>query len=419
LRRGVEAGDYAVAATLAMENATLAKTLAALLVAQKLGRCDDPSCDAPSLVAALAASGRLGRRNLETLAEHAEEPVRSLCRIAGSRRGELPKDAAFLMKDEHAAVREAFTRAFAFNLDEAELLKLGTDIDPLVRRDALAALFSRPPTRASIQVAQRALRSDPSPLVRLAAAKAGHHLGEDALLRLLKAVESDSRGVALAAVEGLALLGSTEATDRLERLSQSTDPVLGHRALSALCQAGSEPSCHHLVQKLDASDQVQLRLVLLELVTLAGVDSARHALASSPHKAVTAAVEDVAAGRSPWIVDSLLALLNTPRNACLESAGKVTELGLAELRRALECLAEAEAPHRFEALLLMGRGGDPVAFEKAGELLLPDLEEALLVRRLPLTKAAPVLWKQVARLLGDNRQEVRLTAAATLLRTPL
>lgn len=419
LRRSVDAGDYAGAATLSMENPTLAKSLAALLVEQRLDRCDDPSCDAPSLVAALAASGRAGRRSLENLAEHSEQPVRSLCHIAVSRRGALPKDAAFLMKHEHTAVREAFARAFAFNLDETELLKLGVDLSPMVRRDALAALFLRPPTSASIQVAQRALRSDPSPLVRLSAARAGHHLGKDALLRLLGALESDSRGVALAAIDGLALLGSTDAKERLERLAHDADPLFRHRALSALCRAGSEPSCHALVQKLDTGDQMQLRTVLLEFVTLARVDSARRALAASSHKAVTVALEDVAAGRSPWIVDSLLTLLKTPRSSALESVGKVTELELDELRQALHGLAESEAPPRFEALVLLGRGGDKVAFEKAGELLSSDLEGPEIVQRLSLTKAAPVLWRKVARLLGDERRDVRLAAAATLLRTPL
>ncbi|MCU0662851.1 MAG: HEAT repeat domain-containing protein [Myxococcota bacterium] len=419
LRRSIEAGDLSRVASVAMSDPRSAKAVSALVVEQRLRRCEEEPCDAPSLVSALAASGRMGAPSLERLGEEGREPVRSLCRIALQRGGDPPKDSGALMTHDSSSVREAFAAAFASKQSDSQLLVLAVDTSPGVRRAAIAAMVQRPMNPQSVETAKRALRSDPSPLVRLTAARAGRHLGEDAHLRLVAALEDESQGVALAAIDGLLELGTAEAMDRLERLSLvPSSPLLAH-ALAALCRAGRETSCQLLIERLGDGSLTHRRASILELVPLASLEKVRNAVSASSYKAVSAALNDVAKGEDPWILDSLLLLAGVSLAKAEPVPLRETESSVDELRKGLKSLVESRGHQRFEALLLLGRGGDESAHEKASLELDAKVEEGVLGSRLALTSAAPSAWQAVARLLGDGRPAVRLAAATSLLHTNL
>jgi len=234
VRQHAEAGRFEAAVKAAGQDPDLlAEAAAAVLERGALSRPEQGH----RLIAELKGHAA-GLRSLHALAREGDERISGPAQVALFEMGEGEEDEVrkLLSSNEPQARADALS-----GLRESEdrpdlLLSMASDPAALVRRTAALGLASLSFSEMRAAVLRSLAESDPDPLVRAAALRAGPRLGERGEELCAKALESDpAEGVRLAAIEGLDAIGTLSPLVRLRsclgwEISQITLAAAWHLA---------------------------------------------------------------------------------------------------------------------------------------------------------------------------------------------
>lgn len=336
----------------------------------------------------LAASGNAGRRSLEEM--EGGEGIPALLAWIGLRRSRVPggDDLEKLLAAESWDVRAYAVSSWARRIDAGPLRKLAVDADPRIRLAAITALGAAG-SEEDAELLAEALRVDPDPAVRMAAARNGKALGPRAFEVLRAALEDERIGVRNAAFIGLSRLGNEDAVALLEgRISGELDES-GVIAAACLSATGSAKGRERFEDAL-VDRRPGIRATALVNLSRAGLDDRDDRL--------LAALEDESE-RVVFLAASML--------LGEEAAGEA-------VATALRRIANEAGPGAPRAVDMLAVLGDPDSVEAVLEIV-GDGDQLLL--RLPRLKGAEGIRGGVVELLADERGEVRTAAARWILRS--
>ena len=384
----IEGGAYKNAAEAVLGDREGAVTVAASLLGLAAARPEYMY----RAVDRLSATGEAGRRVLTSIAERTDALGRA-ARL-GLARFDTPDDwtERSCAADTESEVRRLCALFFHRSLSAETLRRMMTDIDATVRFYALKGAALLPSDVAKNMGAAEVLRRDPSRKVRLEAARRGDLLGDDALLLLKAATQSELDGMRLAAVEGLSTLGTSDALALLASMAAGPMDNVSLAASAALSAGGDMSARERLLGALK-DKRPGVRASALYLLDAAKI----------PDRAdrVAAALDDV----SP---ETVLAAANLMRR---------DETRRAEILKALLRVSEkTEGAQAASILALRAQLSD----SEAADALRAALEEtgadeAATIQWIGRATGAVLLFDDISRLMGDDREKVRIEAAFAIL----
>ncbi|MBW2276056.1 MAG: HEAT repeat domain-containing protein [Deltaproteobacteria bacterium] len=396
LEKHLDADRYADAVAEVTGDEQMEAELAALVIERAT---TDPEASADALVNALASSGAPGKRALERIADSAAEPLESLARVA-LRRGSPPRSAAeraTFLKHSSSDVRAAAATAWSRKLGRGRLQELLLDHDPRVRRAAVTGLAKHMPDKEVSSWLREALRLDPDPKVRAAAARLGSALGGKGkgLDALRDALADENMGVRLAALRGLGAIGKGEAVELLKDATAGpmTESVVV--AAAELARIGDKDGRARFDEALSAGNPT-IRSTALTHLGRAGIDDRQ--------KLLVKALDD----ESPQVVLLAASMLLGSDHAGPD--GKVAG--------SLERVAELEVARSAEARDMLAVLGNADAVAEVTSLLAAGDGQAL-VTVLVRVRRAGSLRARFVELLAHEEQAVRVAAARAVLVTSL
>ncbi len=365
---------------------TMERELAALLVEDAAAR----GIGSLDLIEELSRAGKPGKRALKRLVKAEDDAVAELARIA-LQKHDLP-DAPDLVRwihHDHADVRTACAKAWHGTLEIHMLQRLVLDHSPAVRVYAVRGVGLRPRSDENAALLSEVLRLDPVPRVRAEAARFGPQLGEAALSLLKDLLSHPNLGLRLAAVQGLATLGTAEAlavVGDVVRRPMSEETVA---AAAELARRGDKAGKDRLAAAL-ADKRPEIRKAALLRLERAEVPRRG--------KILVGHLEDDA----PDVV--LLAAQLLRKNT--KARGKVT--------KALQEISGSDHDLSRIARDTLAGLGNAQALSAVEESLLSD-ETPEVLASLNRVRGVDELRKTFVSLLADDREAVRIAAARALL----
>lgn len=388
LRTVLQAGKYKEAADLVAGNPALATMLAAMI----LERAATTDAQRFYALERLSAAGEVGLSSLKLLASEGDETGRA-ARVA-LKRYDAPaaQTIAACLADASADVRRMCAYVWHPFLTEDDLKILLVDSDPTVRLYAVRGLAILPVDNRRAGVFVDVLLRDPSLKVRMEAARRGDLLGDEAILLLKDRLSDDRLGMRLAAVAGIATIGTAAARDLLMSVASAPLDEVALSAAAALVESG-EPAGKRRILAALRDERPSIRGAALYLLSRANLPNA---------SALTVRSLDDPAPEVVLAAANLLRNDVSSREKIIAALNRISKLKTIETGRARNLLA-----------LL----GDKQAEKQIAQVLKDPskLTEAELSAQLNALGGASGLIGAVVPLLGDPRETIRIHSAVLVL----
>ncbi len=343
----------------------------------------------------LYASGKTGKDSIKRLSSRLDETGRAASLLLRRINSVPLKKAEQCFKEPNPEVRKLCAYLFHRRLTEDVLMQMVMDIDPTVRLWALKGLanLSTKPERASVFV--DVLKRDPSAKVRSEAAGLGLLLGDDALLLLKDRVTDNNLGIQTAAISSIAKLNTDDALNLLAEITRQPIDEISLHAAAELSAKGYPIGRQTLLAGLK-NDNSTIRVSSLYLLSRAGF------------KDYIELTSELLNDKAPEVV---LAAANLLRNEYSYRE---------EILAALQKISDKQTSVSKSALDLLAVLGDIKAIQELKSFLdkakeVDEKELILRLSRLSSKETVEFLLESFTKLLGDDREAVRVQAAITII----